>query len=262
MKLNTEELERYQRQIIIKGFGEKNQKRLAGSKVLIVGAGGLGSPAAMYLAAMGVGTLGLLDSDMVDLSNLNRQIIHDTKDVGRPKVESARDRIFLLNPRVKVRTHKERLDKGNVKDILSPYDIVVTAVDNFSTRFLLNDACYFLKKPLIEGAAICWEGQAMTIIPGVGPCYRCIFKTPPEPGVIPSAGEQGVLGVIPGIIGTIQALEVVKLIIGEGKGLMGKLFIFDGLKGYPRVLDIKRDPQCPLCGHNPTIKGLVECGDE
>jgi len=258
MKLTDSELKRYERQIVMDNVGIKGQEKLNSSRILVIGTGGLGSPAAIYLAAMGVGTLGLVDSDIVDISNLQRQIAHGTDDIGRFKVESAKDTIFKLNPGVEVKTYQTKINKNNVMDIISEYDIVVDAVDNFSTRFLVNDACFFAGKPLVEAGVIRWEGQVMTIIPGHGPCYRCLFKEPPAPGAVLPPAEAGVLGVLPGIIGTIQALEAVKLVLGVGQNLKGRLLVFNGLTSKVREVEVPQNPGCQLCGESPEITELVE----
>jgi adenylyltransferase/sulfurtransferase len=248
---------RYSRHIILSEVGGKGQRKLLNAKVCLIGAGGLGSPAALYLAAAGVGTLGIVDFDVVDMSNLQRQILHGTKDVGRPKVESARDRIRDVNPDVNVVTHPTGITSENAFDILSQYDIVVNGCDNFPTRYLVNDACYFLGKPLVDGSIFRFEGQATVYLPGKG-CYRCLFPAPPPPGLVPSCAEAGVLGVLPGIVGTIQAIETIKLILGIGEPLVNRLLIFDSLAMEFREVKIRRDPSCPLCGDNPTVKELVD----
>ncbi|NLO88981.1 MAG: HesA/MoeB/ThiF family protein [Clostridia bacterium] len=254
--LSDEQLKRYERQIIMDTIGLEGQEKLNSSKVLVIGTGGLGSPIALYLAAMGVGTLGVVDSDRVEVSNLQRQIIHETPAIRRPKVESARDRINRLNPHIKVEVYNTKLDLSNVMDIISPYDVVVDAVDNFPTRFLVIDACYFTGKPLVEAGVLRWEGQIMTIIPKEGACYRCLFKEPPLPENVDDPGKAGVLGVIPGIIGTLQALEAVKIILGKGNTLSGRMLIFDGLKSSFREIKVPRNPKCPLCGEEPTINTI------
>jgi len=251
--LNNEQLKRYERQIIMDTIGLDGQEKLNSSKVLVIGTGGLGSPIALYLAAMGVGTLGVVDSDNVEISNLQRQIIHGTPAIGQPKVESARDRINQLNPDVRVEVYRTRLSRSNVMDIISGYDVVVDAVDNFPTRFLVNDACFFAGKPLVEAGVLRWEGQIMTILPKEGACYRCLFKEPPLPENVDDPGEAGVLGVIPGIIGTLQALEAVKIILGKGKNLSSRMLIFDGLNSSFREIKVPQNPRCPLCGEEPKI---------
>jgi len=227
--------------------------------VLCIGAGGLGSPIAMYLAAAGIGTLGILDFDSVDESNLQRQLLHGTPDVGRPKTDSARDAIRRLNPLVDVILHRERITSANALEIIRPYDIVVDGTDNFPTRYLTNDACVLLKKPNVFGAIYKFEGQASVFAPHLGgPCYRCLYPEPPPPGSVPSCGEAGVLGVLPGIIGSIQATEILKLALGIGTSLIGRLLVYDALEMKFRELRLRRDPQCPLCGENPTITKLID----
>jgi len=252
-----EQVLRYSRHIIMPQVGGMGQRKLLEAKVLIIGAGGLGSPAAIYLAMAGVGTLGLVDFDQVDLSNLQRQILHRTSDVGRPKVESARDTIAAYNPDVTVITHNEPLTSENAFDILGRYDIIVNGADNFATRYLVNDACYLLGKPLIDGSIFMFEGQATVFLPGKG-CYRCLFPAPPPPGLVPNCAEAGVLGVLPGIIGCIQATEAIKLILGIGEPLVGRLLLFDALAMEFRQVRTRRDPNCPLCGDNPTIRELID----
>lgn len=248
-----EELERYSRNILLSEVGGKGQKKLKEAKVLVVGAGGLGSPAAYYLAAAGIGKIGLVDSDAVDLSNLQRQILHRTEDVGKPKVESAREKLLALNPHIQVEVFNRRLDSGNVMDILSGYDLALDGVDNFSTRFLTNDACVIQKKPFFHGGVLRFFGQAMTVIPGQGPCYRCVFRQPPPPGTAPTCAEAGVLGAIVGVIACIQATEVLKYILGAGELLDGRLMTFDGLAMSFETVQIRRDENCPVCGKQPTI---------
>jgi MoaD family protein len=255
--LTSEQMSRYSRQMMIPEVGADGQRRLLDAKVLIVGAGGLGSPAAVYLAAAGVGTLGIVDSDELELSNLHRQILHHTTDVGRPKVESARETIALYNPDVQVIPHRVRLTSGNAMEIIAQYDMVVGAADNFATRYLVNDAAYLCGKPLIDGAIFLFEGQATVFIPGRG-CYRCLFPAPPPAGAIPNPSEVGLLGVLPGVIGVIEAAETLKLILGLGESLVGRLLIFDALTMEFRQVKIRRDPKCLLCGDNPTIRELVD----
>lgn len=255
---SEDEIVRYSRHIILPEVGGKGQKKLREAKVFVVGAGGLGSPSAFYLAAAGVGTLGVLDSDTVDLSNLQRQILHRTEDLGRPKTESALRTLTAINPNVKVVTFQTRLDASNVMDYVKDFDVVVDGVDNFPTRYLVNDACVFMGKPLVEAGILRFDGMAMTIRPGAGPCYRCVFPEPPPPGMVPSCQEAGVIGAVAGIMGVIQALEAVKLITGAGETLTGRLLIFDALETRFREVKANRDPACPVCGENPTIKELVE----
>ncbi|MDP2949161.1 MAG: ubiquitin-like small modifier protein 1 [Chloroflexota bacterium] len=255
--LTPEQVLRYSRHIIMSEVGPVGQRKLLGARVLIVGAGGLGSPAAVYLALAGVGTLGIVDFDEVELSNLQRQILHHTADVGRPKVESAQSTIALYNPDVRVVPHRQPLTAENALEIISQYDVVVNGADNFATRYLVNDACYLTGKPLVDGAIFLFEGQAMVFIAGQG-CYRCLFPAPPPPGLVPNCAEAGVLGVLPGVIGSIQAIEAIKLILGIGESLVGRLLIFDALAMEFRQVKIRRDPRCPLCGDDPTIHELID----
>ncbi len=254
----NDQIYRYSRHIILPDIGGAGQKKLLGAKVLLVGAGGLGSPAAMYLAAAGVGTLGLVDFDRVDLSNLQRQLLHRTKDVGRPKLESAQDTINALNPDVKVIKHETVLHSSNVMEIIADYDVVLNGTDNFPTRYLVNDACVFAGKPLVDGSIFMFEGQATVYDARRGPCYRCLFPTPPPPGEVPSCQEAGVLGVLPGIIGSIQAIEAMKLILGKGEPLVGRLLLFDALAMEFREVKVNKDPHCPVCGEDPTITELID----
>lgn len=248
---------RYSRHIILPEVGGKGQRKLLASKALIVGAGGLGSPAALYLSAAGVGTLGIVDFDIVDLSNLQRQLLHHVHDVGRPKVESAADTIADINPDVKVIPHPVALSSENALDILSGYDVVVNGCDNFATRYLVNDACVMLQKPLVDGSIFRFEGQTSVYRPG-GPCYRCLFPSPPPPGTVPSCAEAGVLGVLAGIIGCIQAIETIKILLDIGDSLAGRLVVFDALAMDFREIRVRRDPRCPVCGDSPTVKKLVD----
>lgn len=254
----NDQVYRYSRHIILPDVGGVGQKKLLKARVLLVGAGGLGSPAAMYLAAAGVGTLGIVDFDRVDLSNLQRQLLHRTQDVGRPKLDSAGDTINALNPDVAVEKHPVVLDSTNVMDVIRGYDIVVNGTDNFPTRYLVNDACVFAGKPLVDGSIFMFEGQATVYDAGRGPCYRCLFPTPPPPGEVPSCQEAGVLGVLPGIIGSIQAIETIKLILGKGDSLIGRLLMFDALAMEFREMRIEKDLQCPVCGEHPTITELID----
>jgi MoaD family protein len=253
--LTSEQMLRYSRQIMIPQVGPAGQRKLLDAKVLIVGAGGLGSPTAVYLAAAGVGTLGIVDNDELELSNLQRQILHHTADVGRPKVDSAQETIALYNPDVRVVPHGARLTSANATDIIAQYDMVVGGVDNFATRYLVNDACYLAGKPFIDGAVFLFEGQASVFIPGRG-CYRCLFPAPPPTGVVPNPSEVGLLGALPGVIGVIEAFEVLKLILSLGEPLSGRLLIFDALAMEFRQVNTRRDPRCPLCGDAPTIHEL------
>ena len=252
-----EQVKRYSRHIILTEVGGRGQRKLLSAKVAIVGAGGLGSPAALYLAAAGVGTLGIVDFDNVDLSNLQRQLLHHGHDIGRPKVQSAAETIADVNPDVKVIPHPVALTSENALDILSQYDIIVNGSDNFPTRYLVNDAAVLLGKPLVDGSVFRFEGQATVFLPGKG-CYRCLYPAPPPPGTVPSCAEAGVLGVLPGIIGCIQATETIKLILGIGEPLVGRLLLFDALAMEFREVRIRRDPRCPVCGDNPTIKELID----
>ena len=256
--LEAAELTRYARHLSLPEVGLDGQKRLKGARVLVVGAGGLGSPLALYLAAAGVGTLGLVDFDEVDASNLQRQILHGTKDIGRDKLASARDRLADVNPHVDVIAHPVRLDSDNALGILEPYDIVVDGTDNFPTRYLVNDACVLLGKPNVYGSIFRWEGQVSVFGHGDGPCYRCLFREPPPPGLVPNCAEAGVLGVLPGIIGCLQALEVVKLVLGTGTSLSGRLLIFDAMDLSWREVALRRNPDCPVCGDQPTQTGLID----
>jgi len=258
MKLREDQIERYSRQIILPNVGGKGQEKLLAAKVLIIGAGGLGSPAALYLASAGIGTIGIVDSDKVEFNNLQRQIIHSIKDVGRPKVESAQDRINAINEDVKVTTYNLRVTSENILDIIKDYDIIVDGSDNFPTRYLVNDACVLSKKPLSHGGIFRFDGQAITIIPGESACYRCLFALPPPPGLVPSCQEAGILGAVAGVIGTIQANEVLKYILGLGNLLTGKLLVFNALDSSFRQVKVPKDPKCPVCGENPTVTKLID----
>jgi len=258
--LSLGQIQRYQRQIIMPEVGSIGQRRLLNASVLLVGAGGLGSPAALYLAAAGIGKVGLVDFDVVDTSNLHRQILHGHKDVGRPKVESGGDRLRDINPDVEVVGFNEPLSSENAFDIIRPFDIVVNGSDNFPTRYLVNDACFFLKKPLVDGGIFRFEGQATVYLPGKG-CYRCLYPAPPPPGAVQSCAEAGVLGVLPGIIGSIQAVETIKLILGEGTTLVNRLLLFDSLAMEFREVKLRRDPNCPVCGDDPGITALIDYED-
>ncbi|HSR41151.1 MAG TPA: molybdopterin-synthase adenylyltransferase MoeB, partial [Longimicrobiales bacterium] len=261
--LSREEIQRYSRHLIMPEVGMEGQKKLKAARVLLVGAGGLGSPLGLYLAAAGVGTIGIVDHDVVDATNLQRQVLHGTKDVGRPKLESARERLADVNPHVEIRTHETRLTSENALEILEPYDVVVDGTDNFPTRYLVNDACVILGKPNVYGSIFRFEGQvsvfgARTAEGERGPCYRCLFREPPPPGLVPSCAEGGVLGVLPGIIGSLQALETIKLILGRGEPLVGRLLIFDALEMSWRRVNLRRNPDCPVCGDEPTQTGLID----
>jgi sulfur-carrier protein adenylyltransferase/sulfurtransferase len=260
--LTPDQRRRYSRHLLIPEVGEEGQRKLLEAKVLLIGAGGLGSPAALYLAAAGVGTLGVVDADIVDDSNLQRQVIHTTERIGIPKVESARLTIEALNPDVKVIKHEVRLDQSNVLDIFAQYDVILDGTDNFATRYLINDACVLLDKPNAHGSIFRFEGQATTFVPGEGPCYRCLFPTPPPPELAPSCAEAGVLGLLPGTIGVIQATEVAKLILGIGQPLIGRLLTYDALEMEFRELRLSRDPECPMCGPGaPTTLDDIEYTD-
>ena len=259
MQLSNDEIRRYSRHLILPEVGMSGQKKICSTSVLCIGAGGLGSPRAMYLAAAGIGKLGLVDFDTVDFSNLQRQLLHGTEDVGRHKGESAKDTINSLNPNVEVVLHSTRLSSENALEIIRPYDIVVDGTDNFPTRYLTNDACVLLRKPNVYGSIFRFEGQASVFAPHLGgPCYRCLYPEPPPPGMVPSCAEGGVLGVLPGIIGCIQATEILKLALGRGASLIGRLLLFHALEMKFREVKLRRDPQCPLCGEQPSIKELVD----
>jgi molybdopterin/thiamine biosynthesis adenylyltransferase/rhodanese-related sulfurtransferase len=249
---------RYSRHFLLPEVGEEGQAKLLDAKVLCIGAGGLGSPAAFYLAAAGVGTLGLVDMDVVDLSNLQRQILHTNDRIGMPKVESARLTLQALNPDVKIVEFRERLSSENALEMFKQFDVIVNGCDNFPTRYLANDACVFLSKPLVDGAIWQFEGQTTVFHPPHGPCYRCMFPEPPPPGAVPSCAEAGVLGVLPGIVGCFQALEAIKVVLGQGKPLYGRLMHFDTLSGDVRVLKLRRDPKCVVCGEKPTVTKLID----
>jgi sulfur-carrier protein adenylyltransferase/sulfurtransferase len=255
----TEEQQiRYSRHFLLPEVGEVGQAKLLGAKVLCIGAGGLGSPVAFYLAAAGVGTIGIVDMDVVDLSNLQRQILHTNDRIGMPKTESARLTLQALNPDVKVVEFRERLSSENAFRIFEQFDIIVNGCDNFPTRYLANDAAVMLKKPLVDGAIWQFEGQATVFHPPAGPCYRCLFPEPPPPGAVPSCAEAGVLGVLPGLVGCVQALETIKLILGQGTPLLGRMMHFDTLSGEVRILRLRRDPKCVVCGEHPTVTRLID----
>ncbi|MBL7684994.1 MAG: molybdopterin-synthase adenylyltransferase MoeB [Deltaproteobacteria bacterium] len=257
--LNKEQLERYARHILMPEVGEEGQVKLLESKVFLIGAGGLGCPAAYYLAAAGVGTIGIVDHDVVDRSNLQRQILHNEERVGEPKVESAKKTLKLLNPDINIITYREKLNRENVMEIIKDYDVIVNGCDNFPTRYLINDACVFLKKPLVDGSIFRFEGQVCVFdSEQAGPCYRCLYPEPPPPEMAPSCQEAGVFGALPGIVGTTQAIEVIKILLGKGDPLIGRLLVFDALKMKFRELKIRRDPQCPVCGEAPSIKELID----
>lgn len=256
MALSHEEILRYSRHLLLPEVGREGQERLKASRVLCVGAGGLGSPLALYLAAAGVGTLGLVDFDAVDASNLQRQILHGTPDIGRPKVLSARDAVLRVNPNVRVVLHETRLDASNALEILGAYDVIADGTDNFPTRYLVNDACVLLGKPNAYGSIFRFEGQASVFAAPGGPCYRCLYPEPPPPGLVPGCAEGGVLGVLPGLVGTIQATEALKLLLGTGETLAGRLLLVDALSMRFREMRVRRDPECPVCGDRPTIREL------
>ena len=259
MQLSNDELRRYSRHLNLPEVGLDGQKKICSARVICIGAGGLGSPIAMYLAAAGVGTLGLVDFDAVDFSNLQRQILHGTEDLGRPKTDSALATLHRLNPNVKVILHSVRITSANALDLLAPYDVVVDGTDNFPTRYLTNDACVLLRKPNVYGSIFRFEGQASVFAPHLGgPCYRCLYPEPPPPGTVPSCAEGGVLGVLPGLVGCIQATEILKLILGRGTSLMGRLLLVNALEMKFREIKLRRDPQCPACGESPTLTKLID----
>ena len=258
-ELTNEEIRRYSRHLILPEVGLAGQRKIRNTSVLCIGAGGLGSPIAMYLAAAGIGRLGIVDFDTVDYSNLQRQILHSDADVGTPKADSAKAAIQALNPNVQVDLHKTRISSDNALDLIRPYDIVVDGTDNFPTRYLTNDACVLLKKPNVYGSIFRFEGQASVFAPNLGgPCYRCLYPEPPPPGMVPSCAEGGVLGVLPGIIGCIQATEILKLALGKGSSLIGRLMLFNALDMKFRELKLRKDPKCPVCGPNPTVTQLID----
>lgn len=256
--MKEEQIERYSRNIILKEVGGKGQERLLRSKVLIIGAGGLGSPAALYLAAAGVGTIGIADGDRVDLSNLQRQIIHFTADVGAYKADSAKEKITRLNPDVTVRLHKEMVTSKNIQEIIEDYDFIIDGTDNFPAKFLINDACIFLKKPYSHAGILRFNGQTTTIVPGKSACYRCVFNAPPPAGAVPSCSEAGVLGGMAGVMGTLQAMEALKYLLGSGDLLTDRILVFEALPMSFREITIKKNPRCPVCGEHPTITSLID----
>jgi len=258
MAMTDDQIKRYSRHILLPEVGGKGQKKIANAKVFIVGAGGLGSPAALYLAAAGVGTLGIIDGDTVDLSNLQRQVIHHTSDIARPKIESARDKIHALNPDVRVAAFHERLTAKNGLDLVKDFDILLDGTDNFPAKFLVNDIAVLAGKPLVHGGILRFTGQVMTIVPRQSACYRCLFKAPPAAGLIPSCQEAGVLGALAGIIGSVQATEVLKLILGAGTPLVDRLLTYDALTTRFRNITLRRNPSCPVCGDHPTITEPIE----
>jgi len=257
-KLTNDEVQRYSRHLIMPEVGVEGQLKLKAGSVLCIGAGGLGSPAALYLAAAGVGRIGIVDFDVVDFSNLQRQVIHGTSDVGRSKLASAKDRLHGLNPLITIDTYETALSSKNALDLFKPYDVILDGTDNFPTRYLTNDACVLLGKPNAYGSIFRFEGQASVFATKNGPCYRCLYPEPPPPGLVPSCAEGGVLGVLPGVIGTIQATEAVKLIMGIGEPLIGRFLIYDALRMKFRELKLKKDPDCPVCGTHPTVTALID----
>ena len=259
MAFSNEQLERYSRHIILKEVGVKGQKKLLAAKVLIIGAGGLGAPAALYLAAAGVGTIGIVDADEVDLSNLQRQVIHTTPDIGRPKVESAAETMRAMNPDVTVNTYQEFVDSTNIAELIAPYDFVIDGVDNFPTKFLINDACVMAGKPFVHAGIIRFKGQLMTYVPGQGPCYRCVFREMPPKDAVPTCKQAGVIGALAGVIGCLEALEAVKYILGVGELLTGRLLTYDALAGEFHTVRLPpASPTCPVCGEHPTITELID----
>ena len=261
MEFTEEQIRRYARHIILPEVGGEGQIKLLSSKVLLIGAGGLGAPCGYYLGAAGIGTLGIVDFDTVDLSNLQRQIWHGTRDVGRYKVDSAKDSIARINPDVNVITYKEKIDSENIKDLIRDYDVIIDATDNFPTRYLINDACHFMRKPLVYGSLFRFDGQATVFLPEEGPCYRCLFPTPPPPGLVPSCQEAGILGVLPGVIGAIQANEAIKIVLGIGQTLNGRLLIYDALDMKFTEMKLRKDKTCPLCGETPSVFDLIDYED-
>ena len=257
-ELSTDDLSRYSRHLILPEVGMEGQRRLKAARVLCVGTGGLGSPLALYLTAAGIGTLGLVDFDVVDSSNLQRQIIHSTKDIGRKKIDSAEEKLSALNPAINIVKHDTMLSSANALDILKDYDIVADGTDNFPTRYLVNDACVLLNKPNVYGSIFRFEGQATVFAYEGGPCYRCLYPEPPPPGLVPSCAEGGVLGILPGLVGVIQATEVIKLILGKGDSLVGRLLLVDALNMRFRELKLRKNPECPVCGTNPTVTALID----
>src|SRR5947209_6375594 len=256
--LTPPEVARYSRHLIMPEVALEGQKRLKAARVLLIGAGGLGSPLGLYLAAGGIGCIGLVDFDVVDFSNLQRQVLHGTPDVGRPKLQSAKERLQAINPEVQIELYETRLTSANAMDILEPYDIVIDGTDNFPTRYLVNDACVILKKPNVYGSIFRFDGQATVFAYEDGPCYRCLYPEPPPPGLVPSCAEGGVLGILPGLIGVVQATETVKLILGIGEPLVGRLLLYDALGMRFRELKLRKNPECPVCGDHPTITKLID----
>ncbi len=256
--LTPAEIQRYARHLIMPEVAMEGQKRLKSAKVLCIGTGGLGSPLTLYLAAAGVGTIGLVDFDVVDVSNLQRQIIHFTGDVGRPKIDSAEEKLKALNPDLRVVRHETSVDSSNALEMFADYDVIVDGTDNFPTRYLVNDACVLLGKPNVYGSIFRFDGQATVFYPPHGPCYRCLYPEPPPPGLVPNCAEGGVLGILPGLIGVVQATETVKLILGQGNPLLGRLLLYDALDMSFREMKVRKNPKCPICGPNPTIRELID----
>jgi molybdopterin/thiamine biosynthesis adenylyltransferase/rhodanese-related sulfurtransferase len=256
--LSHDEIRRYSRHLIMPEVGMKGQRKLKAASALLIGTGGLGSPLAMYLAAAGVGRIGLVDYDVVDASNLQRQVIHGTKDIGRPKLESAKETMLDINPHIRVDTYSTPLTSDNALDILGPYDVIIDGTDNFPTRYLINDACVLLGKPNVYGSIFRFEGQASVFYAREGPCYRCLFPEPPPPGLVPSCAEGGVLGVLPGVIGAIQATEAIKLLVGIGETLIGRLLLYDALHMTFDFVKLRKNPDCPVCGEHPTLTKLID----
>jgi adenylyltransferase/sulfurtransferase len=258
VNLSPTEVARYSRHLIMPEVGMEGQKRLKAARVLLIGAGGLGSPLGLYLAAAGIGRIGLVDFDVVDFSNLQRQVLHGTPDVGRPKLQSAKDRLTAINPVVQIDLYETRLSSANALQILEPYDVIIDGTDNFPTRYLVNDACVLLKKANVYGSIFRFDGQASVFFPPQGPCYRCLYPEPPPPGEVPSCAEGGVLGILPGLIGCIQATEAVKLLLGKGSPLIGRLLLYDALQMTFHEFKVRRNPNCPMCGDHPTITKLID----
>jgi len=256
--LSPQEYARYSRHLIMPEVGLDGQKRLKAGRVLLIGAGGLGSPLGLYLAAAGIGRIGLVDFDVVDFSNLQRQVLHGTPDVGRLKLHSARDRLQAINPDIQLDLYETRLNRDNALKLFEPYDVIIDGTDNFATRYLVNDACVLLGKPNVYGSIFRFDGQASVFYPGEGPCYRCLYPEPPPPGEVPSCAEGGVLGILPGLIGCIQATECVKLLLGRGSPLVGRLLLYDALQMSFREFKVRRNPKCPMCGDRPTITALID----
>jgi len=258
MGLNEEQIERYSRQIVLKEVGGSGQEKLLAGRVLIIGAGGLGSPAGLYLAAAGVGTLGIVDGDLVELGNLQRQILHGTADVGNKKVDSAAARLRAINPDVNVRTYQVRIKAANIRQIIREYDFIIDGTDNFPGKFLINDACYFESIAFSHASVLGFDGQVMSVLPGESACYRCVLACPPPVGTVPSSSEVGILGVVPAVVGALEATEAIKFILGIGELLTNQMLIYDALTGNFRKVSVNRNPQCPLCGNNPSITKLID----